>query len=87
MGDVVLYVNSEEKICYGLITGILTKNRVTVKTQLYGKPVFLPMHTHVLNLLFRSSEWEEGLPLKILSQSDPNDEKINQAENLKMSKI
>ena len=83
MGDVILYLNSEDKISYGLITGILTKNRLAVKTQLYGKPVTLPMHSRVLNLLFRGSEWQGDLPLEVLSQ-DSNHEKISQAEHLRI---
>ena len=74
--DMVFYLNSEEKVCYGLITAILTKNRVTVKTELYGKATYLPMHSRVLNLLFRNSEWKHDIPSTCSSQPNPVDEKL-----------
>ena len=82
LDDIVLYLNSEGKICYGLVTAILTKNRVTVKTNLYGKPTFLPMHSRLLNLLFRHSEWDQDVPSSCFSQPNPVNEKLKEAENL-----
>ena len=80
--DIVLYVNSEGKICYGLVTAILTKNRVTVKTNLFGKPTFLPMHSRLLNLLFRHSEWDQDVPSSSFSRPNSVDQKLKEAETL-----
>ena len=62
VGDTVLYLYSDDKASYGLIKEIPTKNRVTVKTQLHG----IPMHSRLLSLLFRGSEWLNDLPFETL---------------------
>ena len=84
LDDIILYLNSEGKVCYGLITAILTKNRVTVKTDLYGKATFLTMHSRLMNLLFRNSEWKHDVPSTCSSQPNPVDEKLKEAENLRI---
>ena len=64
-GDIILYKNSDKppQTRYGLIQKILGKNQVTVKTQLFGKAIELPMHISTLSLLFRPTEWAHGLPV------------------------
>ena len=87
VGDVVLYLNSEAVTRYGLITQILERNQVMVKTQLYNNPIDLPMHIRKLTLLFRPTEWtEHGTPVAIedVETDDPLQGKVKELLQMKI---
>ena len=85
--DVVLYHNSEAVVRYGLITQLLGRNQVMVKTQLYNNPIDLPMHIRTLTLLFRPTEWtEHGTPVAVedVENDDPLQSKAKELLQLKV---
>ena len=85
--DVVLYFNSEAVVRYGLITQLLGRNQVMVKTQLYNNPIDLPMHIRMLTLLFRPTECtEHGTPVAVedVENDDPLQSKAKELLQLKV---
>ena len=87
--DVVLYHISEAVVCYGLITQLLGRNQVMVKTQLYNNPIDLPvpMHNRTLTLLFRPTEWTEhgtSVAIKDVENDDPLKSKTKELLQLKV---
>ena len=63
LGDVVIYKASDDRRNFGIVTEILEKNMVRVRTTLYGVVQEVEKHKRLLILIFRKSEWnQDGIP-------------------------
>ena len=63
VGDVVFFLNSEKKKCFGLIVAILKDNQVLVRRKYQGTITEQNLHVRVLTLIYRPSEWNHDIPL------------------------
>ena len=63
LDDIVIFQTSDKKRKFGIIIEILEKNRIKVKTTLYGVVQDVEKHIRLLILIFRKSEWNaDGTP-------------------------
>ena len=61
--DIVIYKTSDNNRKFGIVTKILEKNMVQVRTTHYGTVQLLEKHKRLLVLIFRKSEWnQDGIP-------------------------
>jgi hypothetical protein len=64
--DIVLYKTSDSNRKFGIVTKILEKNMVQVRTTYYGSVQLLQKHKRLLVLIFRKSEWNhDGIPTSL----------------------
>ena len=66
VGDVVLFKTSDGRK-FGIITEILKKNMIEVRTTFYGQVTIRVKHVRLLTLIHRASEWDpnSGLPVSL----------------------
>ena len=57
INDIVMYVDSEKRKRFAVITNILEKNQVELRSDLNGTVVLRIFHIRVLILLYRAAEW------------------------------
>ena len=64
--DIVIYKASDSKRKFGIVTEILEKNMVRVRTTHYGTVQLIDKHKRLLILIFRKSEWNQnGIPTSL----------------------
>ena len=65
VNDIVIYIDSREKIRFGKITEVLSNNTVRLLCLQFNKPILQDFHIRTLKLLHRPTEWntQTGIPL------------------------
>ena len=66
VGDIVLYKTSDARK-FGIISAILEKNMIQIRTTFYGSVQLQTKHKRLLVLVHRQSEWNpsSGLPIAL----------------------
>ena len=66
VGDIVLYKTSDARK-FGIISAILDKNMIQIRTTFYGSVQLQTKHKRLLVLVHRKSEWNpsSGLPIAL----------------------
>jgi hypothetical protein len=67
VGDIVLYKTSDNNNRkFGIVSAILEKNMVQIRTTYYGSVQLQNKHKRLLVLIFRKSEWNQnGIPTSL----------------------
>ena len=62
--DVVLFYDSDQRKRFGVVLEVLEKNQVLIRSILAGSVIERKFHVRVLVLLYRSSEWNNDVPIE-----------------------